>query len=341
MGVTFLSPWAWLLAGAVVLPILIHLLARTRSRRVAFPSLRFLEATPLSAVTRRTLQDWPLLLVRIAVVLAAVAALATPVFITPAREAAWASRVARAVVLDDSAAPPEDELRSAAVGATFSRSRVRDAVADAARWLADQRPAHREIVVLSAFKRGAVDAADFVGVPPEVGIRLVRSSNGTAVRERDITRLQLRDEGLVRVLERVTLGPRATEIREIRADPMPAAPVTVTAAEGERAVADAALRAVLRRGLRLPPAGLLQPVEVAWTGDVASLALSIESRLAAPLDAWEPEPMSDAELAVLARPSATAQDARPDDLGDRRTLWALVLVLLGLETWLRRGGTWT
>ncbi len=209
------------------------------------------------------------------------------------------------------------------------------------RWLADQRPAHREIVVLSAFKRGAVDAADFVGVPPDVGIRLVRSSNGTALREREITRLQLRDEGLVRVLERVTLGPETTEVRELRADPVLVVPVNVKAGAGQQDVADAALRAVLRRGLRLPPAGLLQPVEVAWTGDVASLAASIESRLAAPLDAWEPEPMSDAELAALARPSASAEDARPDDLGDRRTLWALVLVLLGLETWLRRGGAWT
>lgn len=341
MGVTFLTPWAWLLAACGVLPILVHLLARTRSRRVAFPSLRFLEATPLSAVTRRTLQDWPLLLVRIAVVLSAVAALATPVFITPAREAAWASRAARAVVLDDSAAPPEDELRSAAVGATFARSRVRDAIADAARWLADQRPAHREIVVLSAFKRGAVDAADFVGVPPEVGIRLVRSSHGTAVREREITRLQLRDEGLVRVLEGVTLGPETTAVRELRAEVIPAVPVTVKATPQEQEAADAALRAVLRRGLRLPPAGLLQPLSVDWTGDVASLAASLESRLAAPLDAWEPEPMTDAELAALARPPASAADARPDDLGDRRTLWALVLVLLGLETWHRRGSTWT
>lgn len=341
MGVTFLNPWAWLMAAAVALPIAIHLLSRNRSRRMTFPTLRFLEATTLSAVTRRTLQDWPLLLVRAAVVTTGVAALAAPIFVTPAREAAWASRVARAVVLDDRAAPPEDELRSAAVGATFARVHVRDAVSDAARWLAAQRPAHREVVVLSAFKRGAVDAADFVGVPPDVGIRLVRSSNGTVVREREISRLQLRDEGVVRVIERLTLGPEVTEVREMHADPVSPVPITVKAAADEQAAADAALRAVLRRGLRLPPVGLLQPIEVEWTGDVASLAASIESRLAAPLDGWEPEPMSDAELAALSRPASPAADARPDDLGDRRTLWALVLVLLGLETWLRRGGAWT
>jgi hypothetical protein len=115
----------------------------------------------------------------------------------------------------------------------------------------------------------------------------------------------------------------------------------VKAATGDQAAADAALRAVLRRGLRLPPAGILQPIDVEWTGDVASLAASLDARLAAPLDGWEPEPMSDADLAALSRPSTRAADARPDDLGDRRTLWALVLVLIGLETWLRRGGAWT
>ena len=120
MGITFLQPWAWLLAATVALPIAVHLLARNRSRRMPFPTLRFLEVTKLSAVSRQTLQDVPLLAVRIALVLAAVAALAGPVFVTPAREAAWAGRVARAVVLDDRTAPTEDELRSAAVGASFA-----------------------------------------------------------------------------------------------------------------------------------------------------------------------------------------------------------------------------
>jgi Aerotolerance regulator N-terminal len=147
MGITFLQPWAWLLATAVALPIAVHLLARDRSRRVLFPTLRFLDRTKLSAVSRQTLQDWPLLAVRLALVLAAVTALAAPVFVTPTREAEWAGRVARAIVLDDRTASPEDELRSAAVGATFARTDLGDAVGDAARWLGVQRPVAREIVV--------------------------------------------------------------------------------------------------------------------------------------------------------------------------------------------------
>jgi hypothetical protein len=335
MGITFLQPWTWLLAGAVALPIAVHLLARDRSRRMPFPTLRFLEVTKLSAVSRQTLQDWPLLAVRIALVLAAVAALAGPVFVTPAREAAWAARVARAVVLDDRTAPPEDELRSAAVGATFARTHLRDAVGDAVRWLGAQRPSAREIVVLSMFRRGAVSAGDFVGVPEDVSVRLIRSSNATSVRERELSRLQLRDEGLVRVTERITLGPTTTEVREIGAERLEQAPITINAAPEHRLRAEGALRAVLRRGLRLPPAGLLEPIAVEWPGDIGGLAAELESRLATSLHGWEPEMMSDAELASLARQAPAPREPQAEDMGDRRTVWLLVLVLLGVEWWVR------
>lgn len=341
MGMTFLAPWVWLLAGAVALPIAIHLLARDRSRQARFPTVRFLEATRLSAATRRTLQDWPLLLVRVVLILVAVAALAGPVFVTPARQAAWTARVARAIVLDDRAAPPDDELRSARPGAIFSRARVRDAVNDAMRWLGDQRSSTREIVVLSAFKRGAVDGADFVGVPEEIGIRLVRSTDGTSTREREISRLQLRDEGVVRILERLTLTPATTDAREVEVTRLARIPIRVLAPAGRQAEADAALRAVLRRGVRLPPAGLMQSLEVPWPGDVEALAAAIDAQVAAPLDGWEPDVMTDAELAGLARPAQANGAASPDDHGDRRTLWAMVLALLAVETWTRRGAAWT
>ena len=341
MGVVFLQPWVWLLAVSVGLPVVIHLLARDRSRRVVFPTVRFLESTRLSAATRRTLRDWPLLLVRVAIVLVSVAALAGPVFVTPARQAAWTARVARAIVLDDRAAPPEDELRSAAPGATFARARVQDAVLDGLRWLSAQRPSRHEIVVLSQFKRGAVDAADFVDVPDGTGIRLVRTSDANGTRQREISRLQLRDEGVVRVGERLAFGRTTTEAREGEVVPLDRELVRVVAPPDQQGEADAALRAVLRRGLRLPPAGLLEPIQVEWPGDVARLAAAIEARMAAPLDAWEPDVMSDAELAALARPARSNGDARPEDEGDRRTWWAALLVLMAVEVWMRRGPAWT
>ena len=322
---------------AVALPIAIHLLTRATRRPVRFPSIRFLETTRLSASSRHAIEDWPLLLLRVATVLLAVAALAGPVFVTPGREAAWRARVARAVVLEDRTAAPEDELRSAAVARTFARLRLRDAVADGVRWLEQQEPTAREIVVLSAFRRGSTDAADFAAVPREVGIRLVRTADGSSRREREISRLIWRDGRVVRIVERLTLTPEATEVREIESTALDETPVRVTASPEEQRAADAALRAVLRRGLRLPPAGLLEPIAVAWPGDVERLAAALEERLAAPLDSWEPETLVDAELAAIARAPEPEGDPTPVDNGDRRVFWALAMALMVGELWFRKG----
>lgn len=336
MGVTFLQPWVWLLAAAAAVPVVIHLLERNRSRRLSFPSLRFLESTRLSSTRFRRLQDIPLLCLRVAIVLAAVMALAQPVFITPARQDAWSRRTARAVVVDEGSASAEDELRSAAVGAAFARERASDAIRDAVRWLKGQEPPVHELVVLSSFRRGAVAPADLAHVPETVGIRLVRASNGTAVRERETARLELRDEGLVRVTERLTLAPSASQLEMVRVEPVREPPIAVTAPDEDRARAEAALRAVLRRGVRLPPAGLMQPLSVTWHGDVRTLAADIDGQVSASLEAWEPETMTDEELAVLSRPVPPVERVPPQDMGDRRLVWALVLGLLAAETWIRK-----
>lgn len=341
MGLTFLYPMVGIAALAALVPVAIHLLTRATREPVTFPTIRFLETTRLSAVSRHRIQDWPLLILRVVIVLLAVTALAGPILMTPAREAAWRARVARAVIVDDRAAAAEDEVRSAAVGRTFARQRLGDAVSDAVRWVERQEPTTREIVVLSAFRRGAVDAADFAAVPSHIGIRLVRTAEGNGVRERELSRLVWRDGRAVRVVERLTLGPEATKLREIGATPLDEVPVRVTATPQDQPLADAALRAVLRRGLRLPPAGLLEPITVAWPGDVDQLAAILEARLAAPMDAWEPETVSDADLAAIARPSAPLGRPTPVDRGDRRWLWGFVTVLMAIESWLRKGPIWT
>jgi hypothetical protein len=341
VGITFLHPAVWLAALAVALPIAIHLLTRAMRTPVRFPSIRFLEATRLAASSRQRIQDWPLLLLRIAIIVLAIAALAGPIVVTPAREAAWRARVARAVVLEDRTAAPEDELRSAAVARTFARQRLRDAVADGVRWLEQQAPSTREIVVLSAFRRGSTDAADFAAVPPHVGIRLVRTADGSETREREISRLLWRDGRAVRVIERLTLTAGATEVREVEATTLDEVPVSVTAMPQEQPAADAALRAVLRRGLRLPPAGLLEPVSVTWRGDVEQLADALQAKLAVQLDAWEPETLGDAELAAISRAPEAQGRPTPIDAGDRRLAWALVISLLVAEIWFRKGAVWT
>ena len=43
----FQHPIAWLGLAAIAVPILVHLLGRRRARRVKFPTLRFVPASPL------------------------------------------------------------------------------------------------------------------------------------------------------------------------------------------------------------------------------------------------------------------------------------------------------
>ena len=140
MSIAFQHPGVWWAAAVIGFPIAIHLLTRARRTLIRFPTVRSSSLRRLSAVSRSRIQDWPLLVLRVAILLLAVAALAGPIIVTPLREAAWRGRVARAVVLEDRTAAPDDELRSAAVGAVFARAGLRDAVADAARWLEQQSP---------------------------------------------------------------------------------------------------------------------------------------------------------------------------------------------------------
>ena len=104
MSVWWLTPAA--LAGLALLavPIAIHLFARTPVRRIVVPSLRPVAAQVPMLRRRRHLRDPWLLAVRLLTVAAAVAASAGPLLVTPAREAQWASRVARAVIVDGAVA---------------------------------------------------------------------------------------------------------------------------------------------------------------------------------------------------------------------------------------------
>jgi hypothetical protein len=140
--VQWLQPAAWWGLAAVAVPILIHLLVRRESRRLLFPSLRFLRTTAVASWRRQFISDWPLLIIRSLVLAAAVAALASPVFISDARRDEWEHRMARAVVVmrpADRSGPPrrrrlDDAIRreqqsSDAFSATFdARGRVADAV---------------------------------------------------------------------------------------------------------------------------------------------------------------------------------------------------------------------
>ena len=61
---SFLTPLFFLGVAALAAPILVHLVRRTRARRVQFPALVFVRQVPQRTIRRRTLQNLLLLLLR-------------------------------------------------------------------------------------------------------------------------------------------------------------------------------------------------------------------------------------------------------------------------------------
>ncbi|HYW49375.1 MAG TPA: BatA domain-containing protein, partial [Gemmatimonadaceae bacterium] len=112
------NPWAWTGLLLLALPVLIHLLSRAPADVRPFPSLRFVDPSRLSPRRRTRPRDVLLLLVRLGILVAAVAALAGPVFLTARRTAT--PRVVRAIVLDTSASM-QQQLDSATALAASGR----------------------------------------------------------------------------------------------------------------------------------------------------------------------------------------------------------------------------
>ena len=76
----FVAPLVLVGLGALVLPVLIHLIQRERKRVVEFPSLMFLRKIPYQSVRRRRIRDWLLLVMRLAALALIVLAFARPFF---------------------------------------------------------------------------------------------------------------------------------------------------------------------------------------------------------------------------------------------------------------------
>jgi hypothetical protein len=182
---TWGNPWAGLGALLVAVPVLVHLLARSRARQQPFPTLRFLAESRLQSVRRARLTDIPLLLVRCLIVLLATAALARPWFAAAGRHPPAAAS-ARVLVVDSSAsmqrltpsgeAAVEVARRSAAEEAAPLDVVVETAypstLLPVAATLLRARPG--EIVVFSDFQPGTLTAAEVARLPAATGVRLRR-----------------------------------------------------------------------------------------------------------------------------------------------------------------------
>jgi hypothetical protein len=288
VSVLWLQPLAWWGLGLLALPIVIHLLARHRSRRMRFPSLRFLPVARMAALRRRVLTDWPLLAVRLLILAVAVAASAAPVFVSDARREAWDRRVARAIIIASPA--PAGEIQSIAAeeadasyaSEEFAALTVPDALGDALRWLDTQPPAAREIVVVGDLREGALAAHDLARIPSYVGIRflpVVTVDDRRAVEWRVVAD----GSGAVSTNYVVSVMPdlARTRARYATADATTPPRIRVAAGAADQAHADAVLRAVLREGLVLG-----QSVDRAVTIAFAGAPLPSLDQLAPPTQAW-------------------------------------------------------
>lgn len=251
------NPWAWAGLALLALPVLVHLLSRAPAELRQFPSLRFIEATRLPPRRRTRVRDVPLLLVRLGILAAAIAALAQP--LVRARHGNSAANIVRAIVVDTSAsmqrtvpggsgavadsarriasASADDAARSVVI-ATAS---VADALPGVAEWLG-QQPGRHELVVVSDFQRGTLDSLALRALPARYGIRLVRVA-GSPVD----TSFAMSGAAGARAL-RVTPLEKSTRITSQGATtqvPASAQSITMLGSDAERAGANAAMNAAL------------------------------------------------------------------------------------------------
>lgn len=335
MPLTWLVPAAWGLAAFVALPIAVHLLAQRRRRPLRFPTLRFLDEVAAPARRHWTVRDPWLLLVRMAIVAAVAAALAAPLLVTASRQVRWDAPLAQALVVTPAVAD-EAAARLPVTGGEqqrFVTDDVRAGLADAAAWLASHGLSRREIVVVGPLTRDALGAADLRAVPGDIGVRFVRAGVAPpAPVERG--RLQLIDGTLWRITEAVQVDGSGTTVSETTRVVSPSRVLEPQAPPAEREAAEAARRAVLRRGVVLDRT-VTAPIAVPWTGDVATFAAAVDAH-AGDVDGHDPTPIADADLAAMTRPPAPRGSSTPVDEGDRRVAWLMVLALLGVEAWLRR-----
>ena len=106
----FLAPLFFLGAAAIAAPILVHLVRRTRARRVEFPTLYFVRQVPQRTIRRRTLHNLLLLIIRALAILLIVIAFTRPFFSGGSSAKTTTGSGATVVLLDTSLSMRRDQL---------------------------------------------------------------------------------------------------------------------------------------------------------------------------------------------------------------------------------------
>lgn len=258
------APWAWLGLLTIALPVLIHLLGQGNAPRLPFPTLQFLGITRPLPNRRTRLHDLVLLAVRIAILAAAVAALARPLWLTATRTNAANTSLVRAIIVDTSASMRRsvpgggraidaalrssrqlaDSATTAVVLRVASPSR---AVTGALAWLG-RRPGRAELVIVSDFQAGTVDSSDLAAIPPEVGIRFVPVAVEATATPLE-TQLQY---GATNVTAHIAIAPDQTDVDWTTAKAGAGEHIALLTGPASASSADAARRAAETIGVPLP-----------------------------------------------------------------------------------------
>ena len=357
MSISWIAPVAFAGLSLIALPVAVHLLVRQPVRQWPFPSLRFLRETQLAALRRRSIRDAALLCCRMAIIVLGATALAGPVFRTDARMNAFASRTSRAIVIVESLDPAAlTNIREGAwQSATFQRADMTDAFEDAIRWLDQQPPSAREIVVAGSLRRGTVTDGDVAQIPKEIGVRFV-PIEFTSATTTQLPVLTRRNGRLGHIDRPVAFTSDATQVSDGEFVPVGEELITIYASDTQRDVAEAALRAALDAGI--PWSDFTTPVAIVWEGgnepsrnDIRIVRMPVPQPKSSSADAVmaalvsgtprpllpEPVPISSEQISAWTRsPGAVSPQAPVSDEGDRRWIWAAVLLMLAVESWIRR-----
>lgn len=327
--IRFLVPWA--AAGALLLvgPLLVHMLLRRSARHVRFPAAKFLAETRAAAVRLRHPSDIALLLVRLAIVAAAIAAAAQPVVITPWRLARWDARMIRAVVVDTSAGiggSPEtarlaDRELTVFRAQRFDGADLRDGLARAAAWFAGAPPGRREVVIVSDFQRDSLHRDGLIAVPASAGIRTIRAGIPPPSRVVQLPRVEGFRGAAWEPTMRVEAGSTGVTWAKVAGTREPSW-LTTAQAQGESEAASRAVQAALSAGVAAgddgrrvfvrfagarADAGDRQTVRTAWMVD-STLALRHSSLLRQTNAAVQTSEQGD-RLVVDTNVRATSADA--------------------------------
>ncbi len=107
---SFLNPLFWFGIAALAAPILVHLVRRTRARRIEFPALLFVRQVPQRTIRRRTLHNLLLLILRCLTILLVVLAFTRPFFSGRGAAKESGSASATVILLDSSLSMRREHL---------------------------------------------------------------------------------------------------------------------------------------------------------------------------------------------------------------------------------------